>query len=321
MSLKHDTSTKRRRGSRTTARTDHPVRVVIDLRRIRAGATAIAKRVERPIIPVVKSDAYGLGATRVVEVLSDIAAEFATFTLTEAQTLNRPGIVLGPLSGTADAHAAISVRPAVGSMTEARAVARIPAALNVDTGMQRFGCAADQVDALLAVANVVEAFTHTVTVRGARELQRCCRGKVARLHAAGSALLDKPSTWLDAVRPGLALYLGAMTVTTRLITVRDLDGPAGYRRFRARRAGVIPCGYASGFGPGVVHVNGRRRRVLEVGMNTAFVEAGPRDGVGDEVVLLGGRLTEVIVAKALGCSQHEVLCRFSRLGPREYLTG
>ncbi len=301
------------------ARPDHPVRVHIDLAVIQHNAQAIARRVQRPLIPVVKSDAYGLGATRVTDALADVASEFATFTLAEAQALGRPGIVLGPLSGPADHHAAIGVRPAVGNLAEARAVASIPAALNVDTGMQRFGCPPHRIDAVLAAANIVEAFTHTVTVQGARDLRRLCHGKVARLHAAGSSLLDRSSTWLDAVRPGLALYVGAMTVTTRILAARDLDGPAGYRRFRARRAGVIPCGYAAGFGPGLVLVAGRRRRVLEVGMNTSFIEIGPLDRPGDDVVLLGRPLTEAVVARALACSPHEVLCRFARLAPREYL--
>ncbi len=317
-------ATPPRRGarSRASSRTkdpDHPVDVVIDLDRVRANALAIGRQTDRPVIAVVKSDAYGFGARAIGDALAGVVAEFAYFGLSEAQVLRRAGLVLGPLSGSTDAHAALSVRPAIGSVAEARAVGSLPAALNVDTGMQRFGCAPDQIQPILRTCRVAEAFTHTITVSGARRLQRLCAGKVPRLHAAGTALLARPGAWLDAVRPGLALYLGAMTVTTRLAAVRDLAGPAGYRRLRARRAGVIVCGYSEGFAPGVVLVNGRRRRVLEVGMNTSFVQAGRNDKPGDPVTLLGGGLTEPVVAKAVGYSQHEVLCRYARLGPRRYI--
>jgi len=295
------------------------VRVVIDLTRVRANARAVERQTGRPIIAVVKSDAYGLGVDRIAETLTGLVDEFAVFSLAEARTLRRPCLILGPLSGSAQAHADLSARPAVGSMAEARKVGRIPVALNVDTGMQRFGCPPEQVDRICRACNVVEAFTHTVTVSGARALRRWCRGAVPRLHAAGTSLLNRPTAWLDAVRPGLALYLGAMTVTTRLVAARDIEGPAGYSRFRTRRAGVIACGYSAGFATGVVLVNGRRRRVLEVGMNTAFVDVGPNDKPGDRVTLLGAGLDEAAVAKAVGCSQHEVLCRFARLGPRQYI--
>ncbi len=295
-----------------------PIDVTVDLARVRANARSIKRQTRRPLIAVVKSDAYGLGAVEVAKALAGVADEFAYFSLDEARRVGRPGLVLGPLSGSAEAHMRLRVRPAISSPAEARVIGRIPVALNVDTGMRWLGCPPNQIDAIRRSCRVVEAFTHSITVTGARLLETYCGGKVPRLHAAGSRLLNRPSAWLDAVRPGLALYRGAVTVRTRLALVRDLDGPAGYRRFRAVRTGVILCGYSQGFAPGLVSVNGCRRRVLEVGMNTALVEVGRRDAVGDSVVLLGGPMTEEVIAKAIGCTPHEVLCRFTALGPRRY---
>ncbi len=298
-----------------------PVDVRIDLRRIAAAARDIKRKTGRLLIAVVKSDAYGLGASQVAKALSGIADEFAYFSLAEARSVRAPGLILGPLSGSADEHAAIGVRPAVASLAEARRLGRTPAVLNVDTGMQWLGAPPDQIDAICRTCRIVEAFTHTVTVKGALRLKNLCDGKAPRLHAAATALLGHPAAYLDAVRPGLALYRGAVHVTTRLTVVRDLDGPAGYRRFNASRAGVILCGYAQGFAPGVVTVNGCRRRVLEVGMNTAMIEVGPSDRAGDRVVLLGPGFSETDAAEALGCSPHQVLCRYTRLGTRRYVTG
>jgi len=295
-----------------------PIEVRIDLTRVRTNAVAVKRQTGRPLIAVVKSDAYGLGARAVVKALEGVADEFAYFNLDEARAVRKPGLILGPLSGSPAGHAAIGVRPSVGSVAEARLVGRLPVALQVDTGMRWFGCPPDQIDQIRKACVIVEAFTHTMSVSGARMLRRLCEGKVPRLHAAASRLLDQPAAWLDAVRPGLALYRGAVTATTRLAAVRDLDGPAGYRRFRARRAGIILCGYARGFVPGTVLLNGRCRRVLDVGMNTSMIEIGPQDRPGDRVILLGGAMTEDVVAESVGCTPHEVLCRYACLGPRMY---
>ena len=124
---------------------------------------------------------------------------------------------------------------------------------------------------------------------------------------------------LDAVRPGLALYEGAATVTAPLAEVHHSKGPAGYTGFLARRHGVILAGYSNSLRAGPCLVNGRRSRVIEVGMQSAYVEAAPPDRADDEVVLLGDGLTEAEVAAAWGTSPQEVLVRLTRLGPREYV--
>jgi alanine racemase len=48
-------------------------------------------------------------------------------------------------------------------------------------------------------------------------------------------------------------------------------------------------------------------------MQSAFVETGPGDRLGDPVILLGDGLSEADVATAWGTSEHEVLVRMSRL--------
>ncbi len=293
--------------------------VVIDLDRIRRNVEDIRHRTERPVIAVIKADAYGLGAVQVAAAIEDLVDEFAYFSLAEARAVQRPGLILGPLSGPIAEHLRLGARPAVGSLSDLDFVGSAPAVLNIDTGMQRFGCRPEEIDEILEAGNITDAFTHTVDAAGARMLWRLCRGKGVRLHAAGTSLLHRKSAYLDAVRPGLAIYLGAMTVSTTLVAIRSLSGAAGYTRFHAKHAGVILCGYAGGFGPGIVRIRGKRRRVLEVGMNTSFVEVGPRDRVGDEVTLLGADLSERDAARALGCSAHEILCRYARTGNRHYV--
>jgi alanine racemase len=152
------------------------------------------------------------------------------------------------------------------------------------------------------------------------------RGRGLRLHAAGSALLDQPEAHLDLVRPGLALYRGATSVGTTLVEVRDGAGPAGYTGFTAARHGVILAGYSNGLRPGPCLVEGKRRRIVEVGMQSAYVALEPGDEPGHGVTLLGSwngdggqAIREQDVAAAWGCTPHEVLCQLSRAGNRGYL--
>jgi alanine racemase len=70
---------------------------------------------------------------------------------------------------------------------------------------------------------------------------------------------------------------------------------------------------------GAVSVNGERRLVPEVGMQSAFVELGPKDKTGDEIVLLGDGITEQDVASAWGASPHEAMVRLTSIGTRRYV--
>ena len=58
-------------------------------------------------------------------------------------------------------------------------------------------------------------------------------------------------------------------------------------RFASTHHGVILAGYSHALHPGPCLVNGRRSKMIEVGMQSAFVETSAQDRPGDEVVLLG----------------------------------
>jgi alanine racemase len=295
------------------------VRVAIDLSRVRASAEEIRARTHVPVIAVVKADAYGLGAPRVAEVLAPVVDDFAYFTIEEARAVNRPGLVLGPADGQPDEYRQRKLRPTVTSRDEVARLAGLPVAINVDTGMHWLGCQPDELDDLLARSSATEVYTHAVDRGSAELLRSLLKGRAPRMHAAATSLLDYPEAWLDAVRPGLALYQGAVRVSGRLLTVRATGGPIGYTRFECRQVGILQCGYANGLQATTVLINGRRQRVLEVGMNTCLVSADATDRAGDEVVLLGDELTEIALASTLGIRPHEVLCRYTGLGTRVYI--
>lgn len=298
-------------------RSKHVV-VEINLDVVRSNAEQIRRRTGGGLIAVIKSDAYGLGAVRVADALAAVVDEFAYFYVAEAREVGRPGLVTGPADAEPAEFDELRLRPTIMSPADAERYRDIPAALSVDTGMQRFGCEPDDLDRFLRNGRIADVYTHAGAIANVVKLREMVRGR-RPMHAACTALLDEPSTWLDAVRPGLGLYRGAMRVHTPLVQVRAIRGPAGYTGFFHPHVGIILMGYTNHLGPGIVQINGRRQRVLEVGMNSAYVSVDPSDRVGDPVYLLGDGLTEAMAADVLQVREHEVLCRYGAGGVRSYI--
>ena len=305
-----------------------PLSVLVDLSRVRQNAEAIVRKVGRgvDVLATVKADAYGLGAERVSDAVGSVVRGWCVFSPLEAEgarlweRTGRGSIVLGPPAWReASQYRARGIRPAVTNVEEARRLREADPLVCVDTGMQRFTCPPEDLDAVIEAGGCREAFTHATRLEHVTKLKELVGNRGLRIHAAATSLLDEPAAWLDAVRPGYALYCGAMRVVARLVDARDGRGPAGYSGFVTSRHGVILCGYSQGLRKGPCMVNGVRRNILEVGMQSAFVELGARDKAGDEAVLLGEEVLAEDVAKAWNSSPHEVLTRMGRLSERNYV--
>ena len=302
------------------------VRVQIDLRRVRRNVEEVRARTGVPVIAVIKADAYGLGADRVAPAIADLVDSFCVFSPDEAKAIDlwrrtgKSALAIGPpLWDDPQDYLAEHVQPAVSSLAEARHYRDANPIICVDTGQQRFACQPGNVAALFHEAQLDEAFTHAVNLEQVRIFCEAVEGRVRRMHAAGSSLLDEPIARLSAVRPGLALYRGAVRVSTRLVEVHRSRGPAGYSGFVAPCHGVILVGYSNGFRAGPCLVNARPSRVLEVGMQSTFVEVTEEDAASGEVVLLGDSLTEQAIASTWNTSPHEALVRLTACGVREYV--
>jgi len=122
------------------------------------------------------------------------------------------------------------------------------------------------------------------------------------------------------VRPGLALYRGAVTVTTRLADVRRSTGPIGYTGWTnpGGHHGAILAGYSHHLRPGPVTINGRRQRITEIGMQSAYVTLDAADRPGDVVTLLGDSVAETDVAFAWNVTPHQALFTLGTMGERTY---
>jgi alanine racemase len=305
------------------------VKVTIDLARVRQNAADVKSRVKVDVLATIKADAYGLGAARVAAALAPIVDGFCVFALDEATSIDlwrltgKPAIALGPPqernpAAWLEAH----VRPAVSTAEEATQLQPAHPILCVDTGMQRFAAPPARVRQWLERFQIDQAFTHATRLEHVERLQQLTHGTRVRLHAAATALLDQPPAWLDAVRPGLALYRSAVTVTTPLADARRSAGPIGYTGWTSETShhGVILAGYAHGLRPGPVTVNGRRQRITEIGMQSAYVTLDPADRPGEIVTLLGNGLTEADIAFAWEVTPHHALLTLATMGPREYET-
>src|SRR3954469_12846105 len=122
--------------------------VEVDLGALLRNATAIAARSGAPLLPMVKADAYGLGAERVARVLERLNPwGFGVATIAEGEELRRiaitrPIVVFTPiLTGDFDAAIRSDLTP---SLSDAAAIARWRETgrawqLAIDTGMSRAG--------------------------------------------------------------------------------------------------------------------------------------------------------------------------------------
>ncbi len=246
---------------------------------------------------VVKADAYGLGLEEIAAALAREGCKtFFVASVDEGQRLRRivPGATIyvldGLLAGAEDHYAGFDLRPVLSSLPEIRDWAahcrthgrRRPAALQVDTGMNRLGLPNDEVDALCSDGAMLDDFEialvmshlYNADLQAApdnpkqREAFEALRN---RLPQAKASLANSGGTFLgpdyhyDLVRPGIALYGGrafegaanpmrpVVRLTARILQVRTV-GPGdivGYgATFKAEhptRIATIACGYADGF--------------------------------------------------------------------------
>jgi alanine racemase len=261
---------------------------------------------------VVKAGAYGHGLKRAVRALQDVADGFALVELEGAIALRRMGIqrpilMLEGFYGEDELPSFVEhdLTPVVHSLSQVKTLARLrpplPVYLKFNTGMNRLGIDADEVDeALSLLAPVVASvtlMTHFADADGKTGVAEPMahfaamrRGEKLPVSLANSAaLLRFPETLGDWVRPGIMLYgsspfpddasaealglLPVMTLESELIAVRHLvpGERVGYGgAFTApasMRIGVVACGYADGYprhastGTPVL-VGGRRTRTL-----------------------------------------------------------
>jgi alanine racemase len=227
-------------------------RVTVDLHRLGENFRVVQGFAQRPVMPVLKADAYGHGAVRCALRLQELgAAMFAVAYVEEGVVLRQGGatapvLVMAPFEDSqAGALVEFGLTPVVGTPATLERVLRMarpgsaPLGVHVkiDTGMSRLGftvadavAASRRLDATdgvvlegvmthLSSADEDEAFTaHQLDQFDAFVAELAGHGVRPRfVHAANSAGLSHVRPTHTLVRPGLLLYgLGPRPLGPRL---------------------------------------------------------------------------------------------------------
>jgi len=268
--------------------------ITIDLARLRANWQALAHHVAPAECgAVVKADAYGLGASRVIPALVAAGCRslfVATPEEAAAAREHAPDAAIyvldGLLPGTEMQLAWTGAVPVLASLDELRAWAAAsdgpaPTALHVDTGLNRLGMSAREVEELAIDRELLRRLDlrlvmshlacadeagHIMNREQLDSFKRLCASlpQARASLAASDGLMLGAAFHFDLVRPGYALYGGqaaperttpvqpVVRVSARILQVQDvapgdrIGYSASYRATAPRRIATIAAGYADG---------------------------------------------------------------------------
>jgi alanine racemase len=255
--------------------------------------------------------------------------------------------------------------------------------LKMDTGMNRLGIAPSDVECFarqlakckhLELGGVFthfassEVLTNTRTGEQTRQQEDRFYAALDRLRALGidpgivhlansAAIVARPETWADMVRPGAILYgyhpgydpveqrpeiearlplKPVMSLRTRIINVRNIPMGAGVgynETFIAKRPSRIAV-LAAGYGDGIHRSLGNRGSVLVrgvlapmvgiVSMDVTMIDVTdvPGAAIGDVVTIYGTDGDRVlpanVIARSIGTVTSDLLCAVSQRVPRIY---
>lgn len=352
--------------------------IEVDRAALAHNAVALARMSGRPIIAVAKNNAYGLGLETAGPLLDaiDEVRVLAVVRPDEAMALRRAGVkkpvlLMGP--ATEDELLELvrldviqspyrDAAPALLSRVASRLGRPVRVHLYVDTGMHRMGMPVGEVAGWAAAlarsggVRIEGAFTELVEDAGVDERQARALADLAAgiratgaavegatLHAASSdaVLHHRTATFLDAVRPGLALYGGYVSQQTReqgglrpayrlkarVVRVDRLaagEGVSYHRRWQADRpttAATLGVGHVDGYPSGAVKggeviLRGKPYPVIgTVSASHTIIAVGDDPvQVGDEVTLVGPDHAAIHpneVAKRAGYSEYDMFMHLS----------
>ncbi len=351
-----------------------------------------AKIGDREMIGVIKADAYGHGSVKVAEVLRENGCRiFAIATLQEAITLREAGakeeiIILGLTPDMyADTIVKYDITPVFCDSANAKAFSDAAAKagkvvsglIAVVTGMGRIGYLADDLDyaaedlkkvaalpnfrirGMFSHMSTADAFDKTYSHQQEAKYNRFYEAMTAagieipfRTLANSASVMEIPSVYFDACRPGIILYgcypsdevdvnqlslKPVMSVKANIVHLKDV--PAGFsvgygRKYiseKPSKIATIALGYADGYprpysAQAKVIVNGVIAPIAgNICMDQCMIDVTdvPDVKVGDEVIVMGtdGKNTILAddIAKATGTINYEITCAFGQRLPKVYV--
>lgn len=293
--------------------------VVVDLAQLRANWQALAHHVApAECAAVVKADAYGLGAARVIPAL--VAAGCRSFFVatpdeaTAARALAPAAAIYvldGLLPATADEIVAACAIPVLSSIAELDAWGALarngtsapPAALHIDTGLHRLGMSAEEVGQLERETNLTrrhaialimshlacaDEAAHPMNVEqlAAFNALRARLPEARASLAASDGLMLGEAFHFDMVRPGYALY-GGQAAPTRVTPV----APVVRVSARILQVHEVPAGGHIGYSASYQAKSPRRIATIAAGYADGVFRhaSATNDAVGGAVAIAGQR--------------------------------
>lgn len=256
--------------------------------------------------------------------------------------------------------------------------------LKIDTGMNRLGIAPEDIEIFagllvrqkhLQLGGIFthfassEVFSNTHAGQQTLEQEERFHAALERLRALGvdpgivhlansAAIVTRPETWADMVRPGAILYgyhpgydpveerakmearlllKPVMSLRTKIISLRNVGTGVGvgynetFVAKRPSRIGVLAAGYGDGLhrslgNRGSVLVRGQRAPIVGIiSMDVTMIDVTEVAGadIGDVVTIYGSdgaeRHPAHLVARSIGTVTSDLLCMVSNRVPRIYL--
>jgi alanine racemase len=309
---------------------------------------------------VVKADSYGLGAVGASRALAQAGARvFFTATSAEALTV-RKALGEGPqvfvLNGVApeDAEALVNAKltPVLNSIAQIKVWnARGPAALHIDTGMNRLGIGPEELaQTMIALKGTTLSLvmSHLACASDAKHEKNAIQLKrfvdAATLFpkaplslASTGGVLISPDYHFDLVRPGIGLYgsggldadnptlSAAAKIEAPILQVRDVEagetfGYGGsFTATKKMRSATVALGYADGYlrslsGRGYGFFAGAKRPLLgRVSMDLVILDVtGCAEAQpGAMVEFLGPNAPLDEIATLAGTLPYEILTTFA----------
>jgi alanine racemase len=314
------------------------------------------------VAPVVKANGYALGAEQVARRLWDEGARsFYVARLHEGEALRAvlPEAVIYVFDGYLDGARleAAGLLPVLNSVEQVEAWKserpRLPAALHIDTGMNRLGVRVEEAEQLTGLPFEL-VISHLACGPATHPMNAAQLGRFRQVRAlfpnarasfANSAgVFLGPDFAFDQVRPGISLYGGGpfeqphpdiRTVATfeaAILQVRRV--PAGesvgygaaFVAEEAMEVATVAAGYADGI-PRAAHprgtafTHGEKRRLLgRVSMDLLAVDVTDLGAkAGDVIELLGPNILVDDAAAAAGTTSYEILLRLGQRAERVYV--
>jgi alanine racemase len=346
--------------------------VHIDLDAVVANWRKMVRRVgQTHVAAVVKADAYGLGAVPVASALAKAGCtRFYVAWPEEGGALRRalgaaPDILVfhGPTPDTMDIFQMYQLQPVLNHLEQVDLwvtgnVSSRPAALHVDTGMNRLGlseahwsAAAKMLPKPTRLIGHLASGDEPASNQNKAQLEAFARasafwpGAPRSLSATGGVYLG-PAYHFDEVRPGIGLYGGGpipadgsgpnyvVTLTAPVLQVRDVKKAesvgygATWNATADATLATIGIGYADGFiraasNRGIGFIGGVKKPIAgRISMDLTVLDVtGLNVAVGDKVELIGPNVSLAEQAEAMGTIDYEILTRLGSRIERIYSGG